>query len=159
MASARLASTVWTNRVTRVRSRVCSAAANAVRAAAPRPSARAHRPISIGLEPLNAAVRPPNTTPIRPITSTASRSRPASSRVRSTGASINQKPSAAETRTGPNSRLIASAMPSTANQTAQGTRVRAAMQASAAQPAMVDWARTTRLVSMAPIMIALKMAT
>ncbi len=159
MARASVARRFCTTAVIRVRSRVCSAAANAVIAAAPSPSASAQRPISSGPEPLSAAVRAPRTAASTPAAMVASRSRPDNNRDRSIGASISQEPSAADTSTGPNNRPTPSASPSRANQVAHGTSVRADRQDTVEQLDIVDWACSTRLVIIAPIISTLKIAT
>jgi hypothetical protein len=73
---------------------------------------------------------------------------------REIGASSNQKPSAAEASTGPNSRLAASATATAAANAAQGSTARADRHDAASQAATLRCARSTTLTTIAPTMRA-----
>ena len=91
-----------------VRSAPCSAPATAISAALPIPAAAVHSSPGPSCMPDNAETSPVSRVATTPARTTTSQSRPPSRRRRLSGASISQKPSAAEARTGPNSRAIAS---------------------------------------------------
>src|SRR5699024_7620187 len=120
--------------------RLCWAAANATAPPPANPAATAQAMMAAGDEPDRAETRAPSAVPTRAETATTAYNRRASRRPRRTGASISQKPSAAEARTGPNNRLIPSAT-ATANATeAHGSTVRADRQVGSLHCETDTWA-------------------
>jgi len=118
-----------------VRSAACSMAARATTAAVARPIAAAQVPIAVQLSPVTMVTAPPSTTPIAQAPITTAHSRRLSSRLRRTGASSSQKPSAAEAMTGPKIRDTLTPTTTTSVRTSQGSRPRAVRQPDVLQPA------------------------
>ncbi len=138
----------------RCRSRPCCAAAKATAAAADSAVAADQTSTPLRPEPVSAETRAPTSAPTAKATATAATRRERSSLGRDTGPSNSQKPSAADASTGPNNRLAASATATAAANAAQGRIVRADRHVGSVHWAMVRWALSTTLMSMAPIINA-----
>ena len=99
------------------------------------------------------AMPPANAKPIAVSSRRPNRAR------RDNGASINQKPSAAEASTGPKIFDAAKAKAKVANMADQGSRPRPLVQATLEQSAATLWARTMELTSIAAIITSANTAT
>ena len=144
---------------TAVRSSGCSDAANVTNAALPSPAAALQASTCNQLSPDNAPTSAVVTPGMSSAAAIGARIRDRSRRRRLIGASINQKPSAAEASTGPNMRARLSASAKLASTIADGSSRRPEAQASVLQPAMPLCAFSTADVIIAPSTTTVKIIT